>query len=313
MSATGLLYRLLAPAGARGRLVVLIFHRVLPEPDALRPGEPDLVEFRRQMHFWARHFQVLPLLEAAQRLAEGRLPAAAACITFDDGYADNLDVATPVLQALGLPATLFVASGFLDGGVMWNDLVIEALRQAPGTALDLTALDLGMLHLNAPGGRAAAAAELLQRIKRQPLAQRAALAEAVLAASGGVRPTLMLSTAQLRRMAGLDWEIGAHTVRHPILDVLPDAQARQEIRDSKQYLEQLLGQPVRSFAYPNGRPGQDYAERHVAMVREAGFSVAVSTRLAVARSGDDVLQLPRFTPWDRQPLAYAARVARALL
>ena len=75
--------------------------------------------------------------------ARGRAPARALAITFDDGYADNATVAAPILLRLGLPATFFVATGFLDGGRMWNDTVIEAVAPRRGPVLDLAPLGLG--------------------------------------------------------------------------------------------------------------------------------------------------------------------------
>ena len=79
------------------------------------------------------------------RLQQGRLPPRALAITFDDGYADNRTVAAPLLERHGLPCTFFVATGFLDGGRMWNDTLIETVRRAPGQTLDLRDLtpDLG--------------------------------------------------------------------------------------------------------------------------------------------------------------------------
>ena len=83
-------FRWLAPGGTHARLSVFIFHRVLPKPDLLLPDEPDAVHFDRIVGFIARQFNVLSMTEAVQRLTQHNLPPAAACITFDDGYADNL-------------------------------------------------------------------------------------------------------------------------------------------------------------------------------------------------------------------------------
>ena len=92
------LFRFFSPSGTRGRLSIFIFHRVLPEPDFLLPFEPDAVAFERVADFIARNFNVLSLTEAAARVSAGTLPAAAACVTFDDGYKDNFTIALPLLQ-----------------------------------------------------------------------------------------------------------------------------------------------------------------------------------------------------------------------
>jgi hypothetical protein len=106
---------------------------------------------------WVRDwFNVLPLAQAIDRLYAGAIPSRALAITFDDGYADNEAIAAPILQRLGLTATFFVSSGFLDGDCMWNDRIIEAIRGCRAQALDLMAAGLGRLSLATPDERRAA-------------------------------------------------------------------------------------------------------------------------------------------------------------
>lgn len=81
----------------------------------------------------------------------------------------------------------------------------------------------------------------------------------------------------------------------------------QEIAKSKTQLENICGEEIRLFAYPNGTPGKDYCQRHVDMVRELGFDAAVSTVRGNALPYSDPWQLPRFTPWDRTPRRFMAR------
>ena len=166
-------YRWLAPAGAKSRLTILIFHRVHPRPDPLFPGEPDARELESRMRWVKCWFNVLPLGEAVVRLGEGRLPERPLAITFDDGYADNAAVAAPILLRLGIPATFFVATGFLDGGRMWNDTVIEAIRAAAGPVLDLAPLGLGEHAIADDEARRAAIDRLIRALKYLPLEQRA--------------------------------------------------------------------------------------------------------------------------------------------
>ena len=103
----------LSPASC---LSVLAYHRVLDESDPLLPGEPSAEEFEARMRWLGDNFNVLPLAEAIRALRDNRLPKRALSITFDDGYADNYRNALPILRRLNLPATFFIASGFLDGG-----------------------------------------------------------------------------------------------------------------------------------------------------------------------------------------------------
>ena len=304
------LFRILSPAGARARLSVLIFHRVRERSDPLFPGEPDLRQFERQMGWLAHWFNVLSLPEAVQRLRAGNLPARAAAITFDDGYADNFCIALPILRRLGLPATFFVSTGFLDGGRMWNDTIIEAVRRSVAPAMDLPGLGLRKLRVDTPEAKRAAIALLLSRLKYVPSDERNTHAACVAEASQADLPSdLMLTSSQIRAIGAAGMTLGAHTVSHPILARLAEDEAKMEIAASKARLETLTNQRVVLFAYPNGKPGVDYGAREVRLVRECGFAAAFSSRKGVSTCASDPFQLPRFTPWDRTPARWAYRLA----
>jgi peptidoglycan/xylan/chitin deacetylase (PgdA/CDA1 family) len=302
-----------SPGAAEGRLSILIFHRVLERADPLFPETPDASAFDALMSHVRRRFNVVSLADGVAHLADGTLPARALCVTFDDGYADNLAIAAPILRRHRMPATVFVATAFLDGGCMWNDRIIEACRRTERETIDLDAFGLGRVALVDVPTRRRAIDRLLGRLKYEPLDRRETLASAVVAASGVTLPSdLMLTTAALREFAAYDIDIGAHTQRHPILVESDDAEAWAEIDGSRRALAQVLGAPPALFAYPNGAPRTDYDARHVRMVREAGFSAAVSTAPGAATSRSDHFQLPRFTPWRRAPVAFDAMMWRNL-
>lgn len=297
--------------GGRQSLVILMFHRVLAERDAMLPDEPDVDDFAARMNVLADVFNVLPLQEAYQLLRAGALPPRAACITFDDGYRNNLETALPVLQARGLPATVFVAPGYADGRAMFNDVVIEAIRTAP-CELDLADLDLGRHSLSDMPGRARAANEIIGKLKYLPQDTRSQRASVIAERAGlETMPRLMMNATELRQLRDAGIEIGAHTVWHPILRQVSIDDARREIMSSKQQLEEVLSEKVRSFAYPNGKPGTDYGPEHVDLVQQAGFDVAVSTAWGAATTASNPLELPRIAPWDLTALRYAARVLSA--
>jgi peptidoglycan/xylan/chitin deacetylase (PgdA/CDA1 family) len=304
-----LLGNLLSPAGKRGRLIVLIYHRALAAPDHILHDEIDAVTFEQQAALLRGEFNVLPLGEACTRLARGSLPARAACITFDDGYADNERIALPILRRLGLPATFFVSTGFLDGGIMFNDCVIEAVRRAPAGTHDLSSLGLGSHSLGDSTSRRATIDALIGRLKYRPVGERSALVvQLALALRSTLPANLMMRPAQIKRLHSEGMEIGAHTINHPILAMLDDEDARAEILGGKRRLEEITGAPVTLFAYPNGKPGQDYGPRDVDLVRKAGFAAAVSTIAGVANGRSDLFQLPRFSPWDRNPRRLGLRL-----
>jgi peptidoglycan/xylan/chitin deacetylase (PgdA/CDA1 family) len=305
---------LVSPGGRRARLSILIYHRVLAQDDPLNNWDVTASVFDVQMRVLAANFSPLPLSDAVVRLANGTLPARAACVTFDDGYVDNVEVALPILMRHKIPAAFFIASGYLTGGRMWNDTVVEAVRSMASQSIDLPDWSLGTLALDSDSARRAAIKRILPALKHLPAIERDARASH-LANLAAIVPgsDLMMRAEHVRALHASGMEIGAHSVTHPILANASGADAWREISDSGRQLTEIVGAPIRLFAYPNGKPGQDYGLEHVRMVREAGYTAAVSTAWGVATNGADVFQLPRFTPWDRSPRGFTLRLLRNLM
>ncbi len=276
-------------------LSILIYRRVIAEPDPLFPETVDARRFEQHLRLLRRWFRVLPLSLALRRLKERALPGRAACITFDGGYADNAAVALPILQRHGLHATFFVASGFLDGGYSWGDAIIEMVRQAPGTRLDLARGGFGSYDVGCPGRRRAVIELLLSALATLAPVERL---ERVRLMTRRTTPT-MLSSDQLLAVHRAGMEIGGHTVNQMPLASLSNAEARGEIGNGRARLEQIIQSPVRLFAYPSGIPGCDFEKRHANMLRSAGFDAAVTTAPGAARPDTDMYALPRFNPCER--------------
>jgi peptidoglycan/xylan/chitin deacetylase (PgdA/CDA1 family) len=290
-------------------LSLLIYHRVREERDPIFPEELDRHEFSRQMEWLSRWFNVMPLSTAIRRLVEGTLPRRSAAVTFDDGYADNAEVALPILQRYEVPATFFVATGYLDGGLMWNDAIIHAIRES-GRMLDLRAFGLGQHQLDGDACRRNVIEQIIGKLKYMPQEERSRLSSELMQSVGASAPAdTMLTSEQVRKLANAGMEIGAHTVSHPILSKCDLPSARVEIADSRKHLQRLSGQPIEMFAYPNGVPGVDYDAKHVDVVRDLGYLGAVTTAAGVATKNSDRFQLPRFTPWDRSELRFLGRLA----
>jgi peptidoglycan/xylan/chitin deacetylase (PgdA/CDA1 family) len=304
----------IAPSGkGDGRLCILNYHRVLRSADPFLESEPDIDTFHWQMELLADCFNVLPLHEAIDCLAKERMPPRAVCISFDDGYRSVHDLALPILKKFALPATVFVTSGYIDGGSMWNDRIIEAAAHLPSDQLDLREIGLGVHSLKYMGSRKRTAKKLNQISKYLPPDARAALTKKLEGLIGGsAEGGIMLTREMIMTLAQQGMEIGAHTVSHPILTTLADDDAREEITVAKQQLETIIDQPVRLFAYPNGKRSADFDERHVAMAREAGFSAAFTTATGAATAKHDRFQLPRSRPWDMTPMRFGLRLLRWL-
>lgn len=309
-------FLLRAAGGAIGRfsrqhsLAVVNYHRVLARPDPLLDTEPDVAAFHWQMALLADCFNVMPLHDALCALDEGRLPPRTICITFDDGYRSVHDLALPILRKFGLPATVFVTSGFIgaDAGNMWNDRIIHAVQSLPPGSLDLSDIGLECYPLNSLDERKQAALRVTEAGKYLPPLERDRLVARLDHMSGMHHDALMLTPDMLVALDRSGVEIGAHTISHPILTSLDDDSARVEIVTGKRQLEALVRKPVRLFAYPNGKVGQDYDARHVEMVRQAGFFAAFTTAVGAITGDQDRFQLPRSRPWDRTPFRFGLRL-----
>ena len=290
-------------------MLILLYHRVLKKPDPMRPGDIEIATFETHLRALSRYFKVLPLSEVVERLQTRSLPRRVVSITFDDGYADNCEVALPILRSLNLTATFFIATGFLDQGRMWNDTIIEAVRRAQEPVLDLSEIGLEKYPVTTVQQRCQVAAALIGALKYLPLQERHKTVDAIKDIVAVDLPDdLMMSTDQVRMLSANGMEIGAHTVTHPILARIDDSTARCEIREGKASLEEITRAPVRLFAYPNGLPGQDYGPRHVEMVKQLGFSAAVSATAETAHPSIDIYQLPRFIPWDKTLIRFVFRL-----
>ena len=301
-------YRLLlALACRRNYLQILNYHQVLAVLDPLRPSEVTQTQFDQQMQWLASYFHPLPLDQALAMQRQGKLPPRAVAVTFDDGYENNVSLALPILKRWQVPATFFIASDFLDGGIMWNDRVIETVRQWPGEYLEAPWLKLPPLAITTDEERFAACQALLAALKYLAPAERH---QAVARLSRDVAlPALMMSRAQLRQLAAEGMAIGGHTCSHPILTRLAPAEAMRELDENRRCLAALLGKPPTLFAYPNGRPGLDFDATTLSLLDDSGYEYAVTTGHGIAHPGDDVFQIPRYTPWRKSRWGFLGQLA----
>ena len=303
--------------------LVLLYHRV-----ADSSADPQLLcvsrkNFSEQMDI-LRHFaEPQPLCRLTRGLRDRRLPRRSIVVTFDDGYADNLHNAKPILERAEVPATVYVTSGYV--GKMreywWDEL--QRLLLCPGRlpdAVDLRVPGLtlewrlgdsanyteqdyrrdeqwNVTHGQPPTERHALYLALHRMIRPLPDDGRRAVFEAIHAWAGcgphGRETHLSMTASEVQQLAaGGLIEVGAHNVTHPVLSELSADAQRKEIAESKRSLEEILNRPVRSFAYPFGGK-RDYTAASVSAVRDAGFDSACSNYPGLVRKGTDCFELPR--------------------
>jgi peptidoglycan/xylan/chitin deacetylase (PgdA/CDA1 family) len=326
--------------GRRPAALILLYHRVAevqPDPWALcvRPQH-----FAEQLEVLRRHGRVLGLRQLTAALREDTLPDRAVVVTFDDGYADNLYQAKPLLERYDTPATIFLTADAIGRRreFWWDELERLLLRPGKlpatlrlkvtndehqwelGEAADYDD-DSGRAHSgwrawgeSPPSLRQSLYRAVYQLLYPLPEQQRRDAQDQLLAwagaSAGEARPShLPLTAEEAAALAeGGLVEIGAHTVTHSLLSAAPASVQEREIRQSKAYLEEIFGSPVTSFAYPFGKQG-DYTEQTVAIVREAGFSCACSNFAGVVSHATDHFQMPRVYAMDWGGEEFAKRLS----
>ena len=300
---------------SRGKLTVLLFHKVPSVRSLYTPNEIDLAGFERVLTTAAKIFHIIPLEVAVLALRAGNLPERAACITFDDGYADWLNGVVPVLEQHKAHATFFITTGQFFNVPMWNERILHAISNAPASKSTLMLPQSGLPEL-ATGQlaeRTHAIATLEQHLKYLPLQQREAQLQALESWSGTSHadvPTMPL--ADLRAIHNKGFGIGSHTVKHPILTRCTPADALQEMVDSREQLESFIGGKVTAFAYPNGAPNKDFGPEHIEIAKRAGYTCALTTHWGVATGDTSIFQIPRFTPWGPTKTRMELQMARNL-
>ncbi len=286
----------------RMRGLVLRYHALTEGTAEVSYATPEIclpvAAFEAQMVFVRRAYTVVSLDELVEALHGGRaLPPRALAITFDDGFADNHRLGLPVLRRLGLPATVYVATGGVDADApLWTAAVRALVLAARGDELRVPGLPA--LTLAAPGRRGSTVRVLTRALVPLSATERADRLAATAAAAGvDLRRELagvMLGWDQVRELAGSGWTIGAHTVHHINVALADPAEAEREIVASRDAIAAAIGAPVRHFAYPNSGGRHRYFDADVAsMLRRLGFRSGATSQNGPLRPGLDPFALPR--------------------
>jgi peptidoglycan/xylan/chitin deacetylase (PgdA/CDA1 family) len=248
---------------------VFCFHNVVPASDA-GVGDASLhmeAERFRALVDWMRgSYQVVPLGELAERAGSSRRVGGLAAITFDDAYRGTFDHALPILEAAGLPSTVFVVSGFPDDPAFtWWDVL------AAGGALG-------------------------DERRNRELSIHRGIAQEILSdpslANGATDLPEVLLPARWERIvasAGSGVELGSHTVRHANLSELGRDEMERELSRSRQEIRERTGQDPTSISYPYGLWGPDVLQA----ARRAGYRFGLTLGNRIVRGGEDPFGLPR--------------------
>jgi peptidoglycan/xylan/chitin deacetylase (PgdA/CDA1 family) len=316
---------------------VLLYHRVCDSPSDPWQLSVTPENFAQHLEIIRKKWRPVALGPLVRSLREGKRMDRAVAVTFDDGYADNLHRAMPLLERYDVPATVFVTTGCLEGaaGFWWDELEGLLLRTGvlpPALGLRINGKqfhwDLGAAarrrpnfppglcwkaDAKPPDGRCALYRSLWELLRPLPEGERRAVLGEVRRWAGTEkkkdRDHRTLTPEEVRSLAeGGLVEVGAHTATHPVLAGLPAACQRREIQQSKVCLEAILDRPVTSFSYPYGLPGTEYTAETVALVREAGFGLACSSAAGLLRWHTDPYQLPRLTVTDGDGEAFGRSV-----
>ena len=277
------------------RLLVLLWHNV--EGTWCYPSSPGAGRegFARQLRRLKQLATVVPLEDALEALADRqRLPPRPVALTFDDGYRDNLDVAVPILEDLGLPATFFLVPGLLSNTVRpWWEVLGRGFALARPAVVHW---DGRALPTRGRQGRRAFQ-WLAERLKVLDMAGREERVDELLALlqpeEEGAHDRLFLDWDGARELVRRHFSVGSHSTRHAILSREPPEEQVRDLITSRRELEAGLGVQVRLLAYPNGTR-TDYDEATIRAATLAGHTHALGAHAGINRSSTPVYAHPRF-------------------
>lgn len=255
-------------------------------------------DFLRQLDYLQRHYDLLSLDAAHQRMEQGfnQQQRPAAVLTFDDGNVGNLETLLPIIEERRVPVTVYVATGHVESGqCYWFDRLINALQEEPPQELDLRRYGLDAYRINYEKGARnwAEFQRLLVALKALDTQRREDLVQELVGKANGAqaKPALQpLTIDGVRQLAASNWvTVGAHSHGHELLPQVGEEIACQSLLRSRELLQQWTGQAVNHFAYPSG----DYSSSVVDLVRRLGFATAMLTEQGLWRRQTSRFLIPR--------------------
>jgi peptidoglycan/xylan/chitin deacetylase (PgdA/CDA1 family) len=280
---------------------ILMYHSVMEDPAAQEAYLGEIVHsrdvFRAQMELLAQRFHPTSLDQVGRFVkGEGEIPSRAVVVTFDDGYADNYDVAAPILQDVGVPATFYATVECVERRTLpWPARLRFCFRNTKKAGWtdpsgESWPLSSDVERENALQRSCDECCRLAGSVQEEYVARVANELDTHVPAASG---SLMMSYEQMRALLRQGHIVGSHTMTHPNMAYVDPEVARGELSQSKQRLEKELGGAVQHFAYPCPALSPHWTEHTVAASRAAGYETAVTTNPGLSRSGDDPLRLKR--------------------
>jgi peptidoglycan/xylan/chitin deacetylase (PgdA/CDA1 family) len=294
----------------RDELTILMYHGIIREPLIVDDWcFIDESSFGMQIEYLKRHFEIVFLFEALERIRKGEVKRPTAVITFDDGYQNNHDVAFPILQRERIPATVFLATGLMNTeDTVWYCRLNLALSQTQKDSIEWNG---SRFDLSTLGLKAKASAAIQDRLKKLGHPNLMAAIRGIILELGGNpdcsieggSPFRMLDKNAIGEMAASGLiEFGAHTHHHSILSHLSNGERKNEIRQSVHTVYELTGRPCRYFAYPNGR-AEDYSSEAIRDLKICGIQAAVTTISGPNDRVTPVMELRRYGIGAHLPMA----------
>ncbi len=279
----------------RSKALIVVYHRFSENGNRLATSASAL---REQLEYLTTHYRIMPLSEMASYFRQGRrLPPSVAAITVDDGYRDFFEIAFPILREYNVPASVFVATDFIDQRAwLWTDKLRYLALQADTAMLETTINDRALrIKLGDSESRLIAASVVNSELKQIPDEVKEDIISSIASSLKVSLPCVPpgdfspLTWEQVREMDNAGIEVGSHTLTHPILTNISRDRLRKELNESRRRLEEVLRRNVDLFCYPNG----NYDPMVSIEVERAGYKCAVTSRPGLNKRDTNPLALRR--------------------
>lgn len=283
----------------RSRNVVFVAYHSINEYSEDRIRVPNIVTpatFEEQIQYLASSAEIIPLQEFHDHVEEGKpIPRKSVVVTFDDGYKDNLTIAAPILQKYGVPATFYIATGYISADEMkWEDQLSCLVRRSETRRVSVRLSgDEVVYPLRNTAEKFKAVNALVGLMGHVSQAERMKVLEEMRTQFGlecTHQAGVMMTWDDVRQLANTPgFSIGSHTVTHQHLTRIPLEAAEFELTASKTHLENEIGMQIKHFSYPYG----DYNQDVISAAKQAGYASAVTIEYGQNNIASDPFRLKR--------------------